>query len=129
MANIQRWINAHGQQETEIDLSPDRRLSDLEQMVNFLVGIIGQERYQTWEGGLKMAVKYDRKNMEAALNEKIDHHMTCSCEGCVKTRKYHNYIKLEKMRIESGLLPADAEMTKQAIGRFERMISNLECIA
>lgn len=129
MANIQRWLNAHGQQETEIDLSPDRQLSDLEQMVNFLVSIIGQERYRAWEGGLKMAVKYDRKSMEAALNEKIDHHMTCACEGCVKTRKYYNYIKLEKMRIESGLLPADAEMTEQAIERFERMISNLECIA
>jgi len=129
MANIQRWINAHGQQETKINLSPDRCLSDLEQMVNFLVDFIGQERYAVWENGLKMAVKYDRKNMEAALRDKIEQVRTCSCENCVKTRKYHNYIKLEKMRIESGLLPADAEMTEQAIRRFERMISNLECIA
>ena len=101
MANIQRWVNAHGQTEqTEINRTPNT----LTQAVRRLIDLIGEKKYQAWEQSQKMAVRYDRAELLKAVNFEYNRltmlSRDCACENCQFVRTAWAWIGAQKVRLE-----------------------------
>ena len=90
MANIQRWTNAHGQQEQkEIDITPN----DFTTMSRELIALVGEYEYNVWVQTLPMKVQANSGLMLAALAVKLG---TEKLES-IKNKSYLHFCTLKNI--------------------------------
>ena len=128
MANIQRWINAHGQPATqvEIDVTPN----DFTKVSRQLIKLIGEEKYNVWVQTRPLKIQAKSDLMLAALEAEVERLMRCACSECSFRRDAIVAVGAEKVRLEMGVitLPDTVSASKAYIERMINMAHDRVCM-